>query len=148
MNAIFDKSPIPHGTGREDTGTYQPTIDHVSGSVHEKYPEPASCPDFALCLTCEGGDCVPTGKYRLERETGVACTIRSPTDPWASPQLVSPRVAYMPGDGATGKGNIYNLTGNVQSGSHSGDVVGKMCKKGRLVNFGFPYPGSYRSSRL
>ncbi|HEV3384854.1 MAG TPA: hypothetical protein VG097_08555 [Gemmata sp.] len=85
LNAIFDKSPIPLGTGREDTGTYQPTIDHVTGSVHEKYPEPAGCPNFALCLTGEGGDRVPTGRCRLERGMGIACTIRSPTDPLGEP---------------------------------------------------------------
>jgi hypothetical protein len=42
----------------------------------------------------------------------------------------------MPGDEATGKGNIYNLTGNVRSGSHAAVVVGKMCKKGRSVSLG------------
>jgi hypothetical protein len=33
------------------------------------------------------------------------------------PGRLSSRVAYMPGDGSIGKGKIYNLFGNVRSGS-------------------------------
>jgi hypothetical protein len=59
--AIFNESPVPLGAGREDTGTYQPTIDHETGGIQEKYPEPANCPNSTHCLDAESGDCVPDG---------------------------------------------------------------------------------------
>jgi hypothetical protein len=43
----------------------------------------------------------------------------------------------MPGEEAIGKSKIYNLHGNVRSGSHAADSVGKMCKKGRNTGFRF-----------
>jgi hypothetical protein len=47
----------------------------------------------------------------------------------------------MPGEEATGKGKIYNLSWNVQSGSHANRTAGKMCKKGTQV------PGSKLTTR-
>lgn len=37
----------------------------------------------------------------------------------------------MPGEDDIGKGKIYNLAGNVRSGSHAAYAAGKICKKGR-----------------
>jgi hypothetical protein len=55
-------------------------------------------------------------------------------------ELFRSRVAYMPSDQATGKGNIYNLAGNVQSGSQAEGDVGKMCKKGKIERSGLLVP--------
>ena len=49
----LNDSPSPVGTGREDTGTYQPTIDHGSGRRSGKPPEPAGYPNPAPDLSAE-----------------------------------------------------------------------------------------------
>jgi len=50
FDAISDDLPIPRGVEREDTDTYQPTIDHVRGVVQKNRPKRAGYPNRALYL--------------------------------------------------------------------------------------------------
>lgn len=89
-------------------------------------PDPAVCPNFAQRLFRTSGEYVRVGKTAPNangRPRFVPQRI-----PRRHPCRDSSSGAYMPGDGTTGKGKIYNLSRNVRSGSREGRTVGKMCK--------------------
>ncbi len=123
-------SPIPQGTGREDTSTYHPSIDHVPCGIHEKNREPASCSNLAQRFLSEGGPA--SRSTAAARDASLECDqpIRSPRMPGQTRWRFSSRGAYMPGEEAVGKGKIYNLSWNIRSGSRASYAAGKMCMKG------------------
>lgn len=81
-----------------------------------------------------GGDAVGV-TVDIDRATRKAQHRRSdpfPNGSRATMVCLGSRAVYMPAEGATGKGKIYNPPGNVGSGSRSSGPAGKMCKRGGI----------------
>jgi hypothetical protein len=69
---------LPPRAEREDTGPYQPTIDHHSGPVQENSPDRAGRPNSALFPT---GECHERGPFSSSRAGFAPRLIRASRSP-------------------------------------------------------------------